>query len=66
MSLLSARPLLSDPIQSALYEILCMDNMGIDGLAEKLQFDTLPLINALAMMEIEGLVTSSGGLYRVV
>lgn len=64
-SLLAHRPTLEDPIQAALYELLCMDSMGIDSLSEKLQHDTSSIVHALAMLEIEGHVKSSGGLYRV-
>lgn len=66
MSLLTSKPLFSDPFQSALYEVLCMDSQGIDSLTDKLQSDPTTIINALAMMEIEGHVTAQGGLYRVV
>jgi len=60
MSLLSSKPLFTDPLQTALYELLCMDSLGIDTLSEKLQNETTLIINALAMMEIEGIVASSG------
>jgi len=66
MSLLSTRPAFDDPIHASLYEILCMDSLGIDALSEKLQEDMSIVVNALALMEIEGYITSSGGIYRVV
>ncbi|MBP7773988.1 DNA-processing protein DprA, partial [Candidatus Gracilibacteria bacterium] len=66
MSLLSTRPSFDDPVHAALYEILCMDSLGIDSLTEKLQQNTSTIINALAMMEIEGYITSSGGVYRII
>jgi hypothetical protein len=47
MSLLSTRPSFDDPVHAALYEILCMDSLGIDSLTEKLQQDTSTIINAL-------------------
>ncbi len=53
MSLLAVRPVFDDPLQTALYETLCMDALGIDALSERLQHDTAVIINALAMMEIE-------------
>jgi DNA processing protein len=66
MSLLSTRPAFDDPIHASLYEMLCMDSLGIDALSEKLQEDMSIVVNALALMEIEGYITSSGGMYRVV
>jgi predicted Rossmann fold nucleotide-binding protein DprA/Smf involved in DNA uptake len=66
MSLLSGRPDFSDPIQADIYELLCMDSLGIDSLSEKLELEATIIINALALMEIEGHVTASGGLYRIV
>jgi predicted Rossmann fold nucleotide-binding protein DprA/Smf involved in DNA uptake len=65
MSLLATRPVFDDPLQAALYEILCMDSLGIDTLSDRLQNDTMTIINALATMEIEGIVSSSGGTYRI-
>ncbi len=59
-SLLAHRPVLDDPLQSVIYDILCMDSMGIDGLSQKLDHDTMAIVNALALMEIEGIVESSG------
>jgi DNA processing protein len=66
LSLLSTlKPDFTDPLHESLYEALCMDALGIDDLSEKLGIDTLSLMNALSIMEIEGHVTSSGGVYRV-
>lgn len=65
ISLLDNRPVFEDALQNSLYEILCMDSMGIDALSEQLEQDMMTILNALSMMEIEGHVTSSGGLYRV-
>ncbi len=66
LSLLSTmRPDFADPVQESLYEILCRDSVDIDTLAGTLQFDSQTIMTALAMMEIEGIVTSTGGIYRV-
>jgi predicted Rossmann fold nucleotide-binding protein DprA/Smf involved in DNA uptake len=65
MSLLSTRPEFSDPLHASIYEVLCMDSIGIDTLSDRLQEDTAIIVNALALMEIEGYITSSGGVYRV-
>lgn len=58
LSLLSHKPSFSDPIQEALYELLCRDALGIDTLAEKLQIETLVIMNALSLMEIDGIIAS--------
>jgi len=65
MSMLSTKPLFSDPLQDSLYELLCLDSMGIDGLTDRLQQDTTTIIKALALMEIEWHITSNGGIYRI-
>jgi DNA processing protein len=66
LSLLSTmRPEFADPIHESLYEILCRDSVDIDTLAQTLQLDSQTVMMSLAMMEIEGIVTSSGGMYRV-
>lgn len=65
MSLLSQKPDFSDPLQEILYEMLCMDSLSIDVLSERLQHDTTTIVHALAMMEIDGFITSSGGMYRI-
>lgn len=59
-SLLANRPAFTDPLQASLYDLLCMDSLGIDALTEKLQIDTTTLMNTLSMLEIEGHVSSSG------
>lgn len=59
ISLLDNRPIFTDSLQNAIYDVLCMDSMGIDNLSEKLEQDMTLILNALAMMEIEGHVTSS-------
>lgn len=65
-SLLSTmRPDFADPVQESLYEILCRDSVDIDTLAQSLQLDSQTIMMSLAMMEIDGIVTSSGGVYRV-
>lgn len=66
MSMLSTRPDFDDPVCAELYDILCMDSLGIDTLTDKLGRDTTTIVNALALMEIEGHVTSSGGVYRII
>lgn len=53
MSLLSSTPIFADPVQTALYELLCRDSLGIDMIFEKLQLDTGAIMTALAMMEID-------------
>jgi DNA processing protein len=65
MSLLSTRPAFDDALHSSIYEVLCMDSLGIDALSDRLQEDTAMIVNALALMEIEGYITSSGGVYRI-
>jgi DNA processing protein len=66
LSLLSTmRPDFTDQIQESLYEILCRDSVDIDTLSQILQLDSQAIMTALAMMEIEGIVTSTGGVYRV-
>jgi len=65
MSLLSTRPEFSDSLHASIYEVLCMDSLGIDTLSDRLQEDTAQVVNALALMEIEGYITSSGGVYRI-
>ncbi len=65
LSLLAHKPTFSDPVQEALYELLCLDSLGIDTLSERLQVDTLSIMNALSLMEIEGIVASQGGIYRI-
>lgn len=65
LSLLSARPDFADPIHESVYEILCRDCVGIDTIADRLQSSTSVIMTALAMMEIDGIVESSGGVYRV-
>lgn len=65
-SLLSTmRPDFADPIHESLYEILCRDSVDIDTLSTTLQLDSQTIMMSLAMMEIDGIVTSSGGMYRV-
>jgi len=59
------RPDFADPIHESLYEILCRDSVDIDTLAQSLQLDSQTVMMSLAMMEIDGIVTSSGGMYRV-
>ena len=66
LSLLSTmRPDFADGTQESLYEILCRDSVDIDTLAQSLELDSQAIMTALAMMEIEGIVTSTGGVYRV-
>ena len=64
-SLLLDRPTFSDALQESIYECLCRDSLAIDIIAQKLDTDTSSIMNALAIMEIEGFLTSSGGIYRV-
>lgn len=65
LSLLANRPVFEDPLHTSLYDILCTDSLSVDIIADKLQTDTTTIMTALALMEIDGIVTSSGGMYRV-
>jgi predicted Rossmann fold nucleotide-binding protein DprA/Smf involved in DNA uptake len=66
MSLLSQAPVFDDPLHARLYEILCMDSLWIDMLVERSGSDSVAVMNALAVMEIDGIVTTRGGMYRVI
>ena len=65
LSLLDNRPVFDDEIQNTLYELLCRDSMGIDALSERIEWDMTTILHALSMMEIDGHIASSGGMYRV-
>lgn len=58
LSLLTQKPIFSNALQESLYELLCMDALGIDSLSERLQVDTLSIMNALSLMEIDGIIGS--------
>ena len=66
LSMLSTlKPDFADPIHESIYDLLCRDTLGIDSLVDRLQIDAQTLVNALSMLEIEGIVTSRGGMYRI-
>ncbi len=66
LSLLTTmKPDFTDEIQENLYEILCRDSCNMESLVEVTGYDISLVMNALALMEIEGILQSSGGMYRV-
>ncbi len=66
LSMLSTlKPTFSDPIHESIYDLLCRDALGIDTLVDRLQIDAQVLVNALSTLEIDGIVTSRGGVYRI-
>ena len=54
------KPTFAHPIEESIYDILCMDALGIDMLAEKLSLDTSSLMIHLSSLEIEGIITNRG------
>lgn len=58
LSMLSEMPDFDDPIHTSIYDILCRDAQDIDALVDKLQLDTMTLLNALSMLEIEGVIAN--------
>ncbi len=43
-----------------------MDSLGIDMITERLQLEPVVVINALSLMEIDGIVMSQGGVYKII
>ncbi len=54
------RPTFAHPIEESIYDILCLDSLGIDILAEKLNLDTQVLMTYLSSLEIEGIISNRG------
>lgn len=65
LSLLASKPEFDDPLQATLYDILCRDTQSVDALVEIINQEAPTIINALAMMEIEGIVINVSGGWRV-
>jgi predicted Rossmann fold nucleotide-binding protein DprA/Smf involved in DNA uptake len=59
------KPIFAHPIEESIYDMLCLDSLGIDALSEKLNLDTQVLMIYLSSLEIEGIITSRGGLYSL-
>lgn len=59
------RPDFADEIQEKLYEILCRDSCTMETLVEITGHNISLVMNALALMEIEGIIENSGGIYRI-
>jgi DNA processing protein len=59
------KPTFAHPIEESIYDILCLDSLWIDSLTQRLNLDTQTLMIHVSSLEIEGIITSSGGVYRI-
>lgn len=63
--LTTMKPAFAHPIEESIYDMLCLDSLGIDTLAEKLDLDTQTLMIYISSLEIEGIIRCRGGLYAI-
>ena len=59
------KPTFAHPIEESIYDMLCLDSLGIDMLAEKLNLDMPALMLHLSSLEIDGIIASRGGIYSI-
>ena len=58
-------PEFTDPVQSAIYSLLRLDSLATDQIVDKLSSDAQIVTHALTMMELDGHIRSSGGVFSV-
>lgn len=66
LSLLSTlKPDFTDEIEEKLYDLLCLDSCTVDKLCDLTGYEISLIMNALGILEIEGIVVQHNGMYRI-